>query len=108
MSVISADTVSHIELSDNEVLLSEPEEILADMLQFKTTGSIKFSNDEHTVTANFIGIEETPVLPFRITSGVRIAIVQENIYQKSDKYSDTSVQNEFHVYYLSEFIKFSQ
>ena len=99
MSVISADTVSHIELSDNEVLLSEPEEILADMLQFKTTGSIKFSNDEHTVTANFIGIEETPVLPFRITSGFPMAIVHDNIYQQLVEYSDTSVQNEFPVYY---------
>lgn len=98
MSVISAESIAHLDLGVNEALLSQPEDILEQMLAFKDYGTIKFFNEEHISTSNYIGMKEESVLPLRLTEGFPVAIVNETLYKQLANHIDPTIQDDFSVY----------
>ncbi|MEI3607689.1 ABC transporter permease [Pseudogracilibacillus sp. SE30717A] len=97
-SVISAESISHLEVADDEVLFTKPAKMLENMLVFKNSGTIKFFSGNDTTRLKFIGLENKNILPLQLTEGFPVAIVNNDVFKQLEKEADPSVQN-----YLTNF-----
>lgn len=96
--VISDQSIKDITVKENEIVLTEPHDILEQMLSFKNNGTIELIGQKNIVELEFIGMEEKSILPLRLTDGFPIAIVHDQVIQDLANNLDESMQDEFSTY----------
>ncbi|MFD1851489.1 ABC transporter permease [Oceanobacillus bengalensis] len=100
MVVVTDEWVDDVDLSENESVFVNSNEVMEQFLSLKNSGEMMLSGkDEDAIELNYIGIEEKKILPTRLAGGgFYVAVVDDDIYQQLAEDKDPSIQGDFSVY----------
>lgn len=97
LPVISDQSIDHINVPVDEVVLTKPVDAIEAMLEVNDVGNVTFLSKDLRITKRFSVVNQS-VLPMRLTEGLSAVIVHEDVYKRLEEKIDKSIQREYPVY----------
>lgn len=95
IDVISDESVSDIDVSSDEAILTGVSNAVSEVVSFKDKGSLTLFNEEDDLKLHFKDPEERSILPQIMSMGFAVAVVDDHVYQELAAHADSEDERPF-------------